>query len=156
MLDSQGFILMMTPAQALKSIQVMADHSHNWYNGATTWQRSSHNSDDTAVITNRVDSLGCDIQQLRESIHAIQVGFLEETVNKLMEESIKRQAAIDEWIRKYKENIELNLKKLDAVTKNLQVKADQLTQAILTNHMVDKVETKMRKELVPFDLPIVN
>ncbi|GJR64388.1 gag-pol polyprotein [Tanacetum coccineum] len=35
-LDFKGFIPLMTPAQALKSIQVMADHSHNWYDGATT------------------------------------------------------------------------------------------------------------------------
>ncbi|GJR06114.1 reverse transcriptase domain-containing protein [Tanacetum coccineum] len=30
MLDSRRFIPLMTPTQALKSIQVMADHSHNW------------------------------------------------------------------------------------------------------------------------------
>ncbi|GKB87416.1 hypothetical protein Tco_0959688, partial [Tanacetum coccineum] len=45
------------------------------------------------------------------------IGFFEETVNKFMEESVKRQATIDESIRKYKENIELNLKKLDAYVK---------------------------------------
>ncbi|GJZ05958.1 hypothetical protein Tco_0539751, partial [Tanacetum coccineum] len=88
--------------------------------------------------------------------HVSYIGFLKKTVNKFMEESIKRQAIIDEWIKKYKENTELNLKKLDAATKNLQVKADQLTQAILTNHMVNKVKTKMRKELILFYLPIVN
>ncbi|GKA80898.1 hypothetical protein Tco_0787590 [Tanacetum coccineum] len=31
LLDSKGFITLMTPTQALKSIQVMADHSHNWH-----------------------------------------------------------------------------------------------------------------------------
>ncbi|GKA14087.1 reverse transcriptase domain-containing protein [Tanacetum coccineum] len=35
MLDSKGFIPLMTPTQALKLIQVMADHSHNWYDKAT-------------------------------------------------------------------------------------------------------------------------
>ncbi|GJV16733.1 hypothetical protein Tco_1362056 [Tanacetum coccineum] len=30
LLDSRGFITLMTPTQALKSIQVIADHSHNW------------------------------------------------------------------------------------------------------------------------------
>ncbi|GKC03809.1 ribonuclease H-like domain-containing protein [Tanacetum coccineum] len=30
LLDSRGFITLMTPTQALKSIQIMADHSHNW------------------------------------------------------------------------------------------------------------------------------
>ncbi|GJU96355.1 hypothetical protein Tco_1321111 [Tanacetum coccineum] len=43
-----------------------------------------------------------------------------------------------------------------------KLKAEQLTQAILTDNMVDKAKTKMRKdiefkkELVPFDLPNVN
>ncbi|GJY48375.1 hypothetical protein Tco_0438331 [Tanacetum coccineum] len=31
MLGSKGFIPLMTPAQAFKSIQVMTEHSHNWY-----------------------------------------------------------------------------------------------------------------------------
>nr|GEW81436.1 hypothetical protein [Tanacetum cinerariifolium]GEX45946.1 hypothetical protein [Tanacetum cinerariifolium] len=83
MLDSLGFILMMTLTQALKSIQVMADHSHNWYDGAATRQRSNDSLNDI------------DMQKLNETIHAIQ--------------------------------------KLDAVTKNLEVKVEKLTQAILTN-----------------------
>ncbi|GJT97856.1 hypothetical protein Tco_1093374 [Tanacetum coccineum] len=74
MLDSQRLITMMPPAQALKSIQDMEDHSQNWYDGVTTWQRSSYNSNDIVVITNILDSLGRDMQKLKESIHAIQVG----------------------------------------------------------------------------------
>ncbi|GKB05372.1 hypothetical protein Tco_0833567 [Tanacetum coccineum] len=38
-LDSNGFIPLMTPTQALKSIQVMADHLHNWYDESTTRER---------------------------------------------------------------------------------------------------------------------
>ncbi|GJW74349.1 hypothetical protein Tco_0133719 [Tanacetum coccineum] len=118
-------IPMMPPAQALKSIQIMADHSQNWYNGATTWQGSIYNSNKIAVITKRVNSFGCDMQKLQESIHAIQVGckiceevhltkerplnedgnevehvkyigLLEETINKFIEESNKKQVAFDE------------------------------------------------------------
>nr|GEU89566.1 hypothetical protein [Tanacetum cinerariifolium] len=36
MLDSRGFIPLMTPTHVLKSIQVMEDHSHNWYDETTT------------------------------------------------------------------------------------------------------------------------
>ncbi|GKA83641.1 reverse transcriptase domain-containing protein [Tanacetum coccineum] len=57
MLDSKGFIPLMTPTQSLKSIQVMADHSRNWYNEATTKERIEGSSDDV------------DIKQLDESIH---------------------------------------------------------------------------------------
>ncbi|GJU62833.1 reverse transcriptase domain-containing protein [Tanacetum coccineum] len=44
-LDSKGFIPLMTPTQALKSIQVMVDHSHNWYDEATTRERINDNLD---------------------------------------------------------------------------------------------------------------
>ncbi|GJT25190.1 hypothetical protein Tco_0895127 [Tanacetum coccineum] len=51
----------MTPAQALNLIQVMADHSHNWYDGATT--RES--------INDSLDNV--DTKKRKENIHAIQV-----------------------------------------------------------------------------------
>ncbi|GJQ91931.1 hypothetical protein Tco_0003070 [Tanacetum coccineum] len=38
-LNSNEFIPLMTPTQALESIQVMADHSHDWYNETTTRER---------------------------------------------------------------------------------------------------------------------
>ncbi|GJV60393.1 hypothetical protein Tco_1466493 [Tanacetum coccineum] len=130
MIDSQGFIHIMTPAQALKSIQVMADHSHNWYDGAATRQGSNDSSDDI------------DMQKLKENIHVIQ-----ETVNKYYEESIKEQAAINEWIRKFIKNTDLNLKKLDAVTRKLEVMVEKLTQAVLTNegNTVERVKENMEK-----------
>ncbi|GJZ11965.1 hypothetical protein Tco_0546724 [Tanacetum coccineum] len=61
MLDSKGFIPLMTPTQALKSIQVMTDHSHKWYDEATTRERIDGSSDDT------------DIKKLDENIHVFQV-----------------------------------------------------------------------------------
>ncbi|GKB66860.1 hypothetical protein Tco_0928272 [Tanacetum coccineum] len=60
MLDSKGFIPLMTPTQALKSIQVMADHSRNWYDEATTKERIKDSLDDV------------DIKQLDENIHVFQ------------------------------------------------------------------------------------
>ncbi|GKB59606.1 hypothetical protein Tco_0915792 [Tanacetum coccineum] len=152
---------------------------------AITWQGSSHNSNDITVITKKVDIFGRDMHKLKESIHAIQVGckevhltkerplnedgkevkhvkyigLLEETINKFMEESNKKQAAFDEWIRKFRDCTNLNLRMLDVAKKNLQERAEQLTQEILTNNMIDNAKTKMRKdievrkELVPFDLP---
>ncbi|GJZ42284.1 hypothetical protein Tco_0589170 [Tanacetum coccineum] len=38
-LDSNGFIPLMTPTQSLESIQVMADHSHDWYDETTIRER---------------------------------------------------------------------------------------------------------------------
>ncbi|GJW07565.1 hypothetical protein Tco_1569988 [Tanacetum coccineum] len=60
-LKYKGFIPMMSPAQALKSVQVMADHSHKWYDEATTWESINDSS-------NNVDT-----KKLKENIHDIQV-----------------------------------------------------------------------------------
>nr|GEU70557.1 retrovirus-related Pol polyprotein from transposon TNT 1-94 [Tanacetum cinerariifolium] len=127
MLDFQRFIHMMTPTRARKSIQVMADHSHNWYDGATTRKGSNDSSDDI------------NMQKLNGNIHVVQV-------------------------RKYRENTELNLKKLDAITKSLEVKVKKLTQTVLTNEANTSERFKenmekareVKKESVPRDLPIFN
>ncbi|GKC01704.1 hypothetical protein Tco_0987840 [Tanacetum coccineum] len=49
-LDSNGFILLMTPTQALESIQVMADHSHDWYDETTTRERINDVLDNVDAI----------------------------------------------------------------------------------------------------------
>ncbi|GJR07310.1 reverse transcriptase domain-containing protein [Tanacetum coccineum] len=45
MLDSRELIPLMTPTQALKSIQIMAEHSHDWYDETTTRERINDRSD---------------------------------------------------------------------------------------------------------------
>ncbi|GJV75253.1 hypothetical protein Tco_1506837 [Tanacetum coccineum] len=138
----------LSEAQALKLIQVMADHSHNWYDGETTRENINDSSDNV------------DTKKLKENIHAIQVGSLEETIIKYYDELIKKQATNDEWIRKFIENMDLNLRALDTTIKNLQVKADQLTRMVLTN-AGERVKAEMKmgkkdmKEPVPYDLPVV-
>ncbi|GJX84748.1 reverse transcriptase domain-containing protein [Tanacetum coccineum] len=52
-LDSNGFIPLMTPTQALESIQVMADHSHNWYDETTTRERINDELDNVDAIHER-------------------------------------------------------------------------------------------------------
>ncbi|GKE29827.1 reverse transcriptase domain-containing protein [Tanacetum coccineum] len=112
-LDSKGFIPLITPTQALISIQVMAEHSHNWYDEATTRERIN-------VNPNNVDT-----KKPKENIHAIQASFknyegahltmeyplkkedkaveqskymrsLEETIIKFCENSITKQATNNE------------------------------------------------------------
>nr|GEU99315.1 hypothetical protein [Tanacetum cinerariifolium] len=69
-------------------------------------------------------------------------------------------AADDEWIKKFIENTDSNIKALKTTTKNLQEKADQLTQTTLINSSERvKAKTKMGKkdmgEPVPRDLLVV-
>ncbi|GJS15616.1 hypothetical protein Tco_0410088 [Tanacetum coccineum] len=74
LLESQGPIPGMTPAQVLTSIQTMADHSQKWH--ARTSSRnidSSSNSEGIVAIVIKLDNLGRDMKKLKENVHAIQV-----------------------------------------------------------------------------------
>ncbi|GJR49648.1 hypothetical protein Tco_1400169 [Tanacetum coccineum] len=105
----------------------MADHLRNWYDEATTKERIEGSSDDI------------DIKQLDENIHVFQVSSktcegmhlteectlpkedktveqnkymrsMEETIIKFCEDSIKEEAVDDEWIRKFIENTDSNIR----------------------------------------------
>ncbi|GJU22592.1 hypothetical protein Tco_1155934 [Tanacetum coccineum] len=117
MVYSQGLIPMMPPTQALKSIQNMVDHSQNWYNEATTWHGSSNNSNELTDITKRIDNLKYDMQKLQENMHAIQIYG---RIN-------KKKSLMDEQIRKFREDLDMNLRVKDDATKNLQGKSKKLT-----------------------------
>ncbi|GKD82332.1 hypothetical protein Tco_1349171 [Tanacetum coccineum] len=80
-LDSKGFIHLLAPTQALISIQVMAEHSHNWYDKATTREKinSSPNNVDT--------------KKPKENIHVIQASFKNcEGAHMTMEYLLKKRA----------------------------------------------------------------
>ncbi|GKB30639.1 hypothetical protein Tco_0870040 [Tanacetum coccineum] len=86
-LDSNGFIPLMTPTQALESIQVMADHSHNWYDETTTRERindvldnvdATHESFKGEHLTKE-----CSLKKENEAIkHSRYMESLEETIEK--------------------------------------------------------------------------
>ncbi|GKA84039.1 hypothetical protein Tco_0805634 [Tanacetum coccineum] len=82
---------------------------------------------------------------------------LEETIIKFCEDTIKKQTADDERMRKILENTESNIRALKTTTKNLQEKAYQLTHKVLTNtgEKVKAITTMGKenmKEPVPRDL----
>ena len=105
--------------------------------------------DDTGEITKRIDRLRCDMKEVKENIHAIHkrslreeckafeqvkyVESLEEIINKYCKESRKMHDSNYEWIRKFKETTNLNLKKLDARRINVEVKFAELSQTVLEN-----------------------
>ncbi|GKE88137.1 hypothetical protein Tco_1565612 [Tanacetum coccineum] len=161
-LDSKGFIPLMTPTQALISIQVMAEHSHNWYDETTTRELINDSP-------NNVDT-----KKPKENIHDIQANFknckgvhltmeyplekedkeveqskymrsLKETIIKFCENSISKQVADDEWIRKFIKNTDSNIRALKTTTRNLKE-----TQTILTN---TGNPYKTRKTIWPIGIP---
>ncbi|GJX30004.1 hypothetical protein Tco_0238083 [Tanacetum coccineum] len=99
---------------------------------------------------------GCKIRKVGEEVHLTKehplkdngkvgehfkyIGFLEETMNRFMEESIKKQSSLDERIRRFKDDMDMSFRMLDDATKNLQRKSKKLTQEILTSSMADKYD----------------
>ncbi|GJX59916.1 hypothetical protein Tco_0291306 [Tanacetum coccineum] len=134
-LDSNGFIPLMTPTQALESIQVMADHSHDCYDETTTRERINDNVD--AIYESFKGEHLTKKYPLKKEDEAIKYSkymeSLEETIIKFCEDIIKKQTAYDERMRKILENTESNIRALKTTTKNLQEKAYQLTHKVLTN-----------------------
>ncbi|GJS77477.1 putative reverse transcriptase domain-containing protein [Tanacetum coccineum] len=53
---------------------------------------------------------------------------LEEIINKHIEESTKRRAETEKWIRKLQENMDMNIKNQNAALKNLETQNEQLTK----------------------------
>ncbi|GKF35473.1 hypothetical protein Tco_0108673, partial [Tanacetum coccineum] len=89
--------------------------------------------------------------------HSRYMESLEETIIKFCKDTLKKQTADDERLRKILENTESNIRALKTTTKNLQEKAYQLTHKVLTN-TGEKVKAitimgkENMKELVPRDL----
>ncbi|GJR11892.1 hypothetical protein Tco_0794544 [Tanacetum coccineum] len=104
-LNSNGFIPLMTPTQALESIQVMADHSHNWYDETTTRERINYVLDnvDTIHESFKGEHLTKEypLKKEDEAIkHSKYMESLEETIIKFCKDIIKKQTADNEMMRK--------------------------------------------------------
>ncbi|GKC31386.1 hypothetical protein Tco_1038680 [Tanacetum coccineum] len=72
LLDSQGPIQSMTPAQALTAIQTMAAHSQKWHDGSSNKNTDNNsNSEGISSIFNKLENLRRDMKKLKENVHAI-------------------------------------------------------------------------------------
>ncbi|GJX31682.1 ribonuclease H-like domain-containing protein [Tanacetum coccineum] len=103
-LDSNGFIPLMTPTQALESIQVMADHSNDWYDETTTRERINNVMDNVDAIHEsfKEEHLTKEypLKKEDEAIkHSRYMESLEETIIKFCEDTIKKQTADNERMR---------------------------------------------------------
>ncbi|GKD05209.1 reverse transcriptase domain-containing protein, partial [Tanacetum coccineum] len=129
LLDSQGPIPGMTPAQALTVIQTMADHSYKWHDGSSRRSINNNNSNTKgiATIVSKLDSLGRDIKKLKEYIHAIQVGCQICRGCHLDKECPQNEEVKSvEEVKKLQENAEINTQNQSASLKNLETQIEQL------------------------------
>ncbi|GJX89624.1 hypothetical protein Tco_0341638 [Tanacetum coccineum] len=110
-LDYKGLIPLMTPTQALISIQVMAEHSHNWYDEATTRER----------INDRPNNV--DTKKPKENIHAIQASFKNcEGAHLTMEYPLEKEDGAVEQSEKVKERMTMGKENVkEPVPRNLPV-----------------------------------
>ncbi|GJY29550.1 hypothetical protein Tco_0405317 [Tanacetum coccineum] len=88
----------MRPAQALKVIQTIDDHSKKWHDRTTSRNvESSSSKDGLADLVNKLENLGQDIKKLKENVHSIMSRnkggrqILAEPVKKYIEEGSMRQ-----------------------------------------------------------------
>nr|GEU63020.1 hypothetical protein [Tanacetum cinerariifolium] len=97
---------------------------------------------------------------------------LDKTMNIYIEESMKKRAETNEWIKKHQEGTNIKVKNQDTTNNNLETQTGQLTkdfqtkitkekgvhQALLLLHVVQEMEEvkEVKKESVPYDLLIVN
>ncbi|GJT98970.1 retrovirus-related pol polyprotein from transposon TNT 1-94 [Tanacetum coccineum] len=75
---------------------------------------------------------------------------LEETIERYLEESTKRQDSFEEWMKRFRESTDKNLKRHDSTIKGLEKKVEQLAQAVhasMTNDSksVNQVKTVATK-----------
>ncbi|GKA08122.1 ribonuclease H-like domain-containing protein [Tanacetum coccineum] len=94
-LDFNGFIPLMTPTQALESIQVMADHSHDWYDETNTRERINDVLDNVDAIHESFKgehlTKEYPLKKEDEAIkHSRYMESLEETIIKFCEDTIKK------------------------------------------------------------------
>ncbi|GJZ67583.1 hypothetical protein Tco_0630823 [Tanacetum coccineum] len=116
----------------------MADHLHDWYDETTTRERINDVLDNVDAIHESFKgehlTKEYPLKKEDESIkHSRYMESLEETFIKFYEDTIKKQIADDERMRKILENMESNIRALKTTTKNLQEKAYQLIHKVLTN-----------------------
>ncbi|GJY39100.1 reverse transcriptase domain-containing protein [Tanacetum coccineum] len=152
LLDSQGPIPGMTPAQALTAIQTMADHSQKWHDGTSRNIENSSSKDGLAALVNKLDNLGRDIEKVKESVHAIQVRCqicegphldkdcpLKEEVKQVEEvkygefggtSPFNENNGVKFRIEKLQENAEINTRNQNASLKNLETQIEQLTKEL--------------------------
>ncbi|GJT53788.1 hypothetical protein Tco_0988842 [Tanacetum coccineum] len=144
-LTGAGPIPGIRPAKALIAIQTMADHSQKWHNESTSRNIGSSSSNDglAALVRYQICEgphldkdypLNEEVKQVEEidnhPPYAERRKSLEELLAKHQEESAQKSTEMEVWIKKLKENAEINTRNQDASLKNLETQIEQLTKEL--------------------------
>ncbi|GJX99867.1 hypothetical protein Tco_0356886 [Tanacetum coccineum] len=152
LLDSQGPIPMIRPAEALTTIQTMADHSQKWHDDTTSRNiGSSSSKDGLAALVNKLDNLGRDMKKLKESVHAIQFRVGPPGYNYIINNRPaiwRKRQALEELLAKHQEesaqrSIEMEIEQL---TEELRSRKEKYKQAkvVIVEHEVPSSPKKIK------------
>ncbi|GKB84511.1 zinc knuckle CX2CX4HX4C containing protein [Tanacetum coccineum] len=126
LLDSQGPIPGMTPAQALTAIQTMVDHSQKWHDGTSSKNiEGSSNSEGIAAIVNKLENLGRDMKKLKENVHAIQVGC-----QICRGAHLDKDCPLNEEVKSVEESTETSREAHDKIIQGLETKVKTLANEV--------------------------
>ncbi|GKA94429.1 homeodomain-like protein, partial [Tanacetum coccineum] len=163
--DVISLIPRLIASEALRSIQELADHSQKWHNEECKNTPSpfsviveklkalNHEMDEIRVVVrkintnNRMRSLHEEIKSIRTSeisydefspksnVHSPN---LKDTFKHYLKESCKRQDVLNEWMKKFMINTEMNFKDNDSSIKRLEENINHLVQLISTHNLANK------------------
>ncbi|GKE68240.1 hypothetical protein Tco_1526312, partial [Tanacetum coccineum] len=163
--DSNGLIPGLTASEALKSIQKLADHSHKWHNEeskntptpfgiiAEKLKAVNHEMNELRVDVHKINT-NKEMKNLHEEIKSIRTSEisydksspksnihptnLKDTFEHYLKESCKRQDVLNEWMKKFMINTEINLKNHDSSIKRLEENVNHLVQLISTHNLTNQ------------------
>ncbi|GJV51450.1 homeodomain-like protein [Tanacetum coccineum] len=152
-------------SEALKSIQVLTDHSHKWHN-----EESKNTLTPFGIIAKKLKALNHEMDELRvdvrkintneerkslheeiKSIRTSEISYnksspksniyptnLKDTFEYYLKESCKRQDFVNEWMKKFIINTEINLKNHYSSIKRLEENVNHLVQLISTHNLTNQ------------------
>ncbi|GJZ71662.1 putative ribonuclease H-like domain-containing protein [Tanacetum coccineum] len=136
LLDSPGPIPDKMPAQTFDAIQTMAGHSHKWHDGSTSRckTRGGAHLDKECLLREEVKS----VEEVKSTriLHTCRYHppfgekkpSLEELMNKHLDESTRKRAKMEEWMKKLHESTKVNTRNQNASLRNLETKIEQLAK----------------------------
>ncbi|GJX11701.1 hypothetical protein Tco_0201560 [Tanacetum coccineum] len=155
----------LTASKALKSIQELVVHSHKWHNEeskntstpfgiiAEKLKALNHEMDELRVDVRKINMNG-EMKSLHEEIKSIRTSKvsynksspksnihptnLKDTFEHYLKESRKRQDVLNEWMKKFMINTEINLKNHDSSIKRLEENVNHLVQLISTHNLTNQ------------------
>ncbi|GJR36372.1 putative reverse transcriptase domain-containing protein [Tanacetum coccineum] len=113
----------MMRAQALESIQDMANHSHKWHDRESPRKTNNDSSDGIVAITNKLYTLVRNIKKLKDNIHAIQVAC-----ENCKEMHLDKERTLDEEVKRVKEKIKLEIKEVKKEVVSHKLRHDKISK----------------------------